>query len=38
MIRKLFKLTLFALVAGAVCTVIASRDEIARYRRITEMI
>ena len=34
---KLLKLLVFAVLAGAAATVIASRDEIERYRRISEM-
>lgn len=37
MIRRILKLTLLALIAGAIGTAIASRDEIARYRRISSL-
>lgn len=37
MIRKFLKLSLFALVVGAIGMTIASRDEIDRYRNLREM-
>lgn len=38
MIRKILKLSLLALIVGAVGMAVASRDEITRYRRINDMI